>query len=312
MVVCFRESRIYQRYGDGWSYYSQRCRRYFLNEATNDCPLNHAFPILVSPVADSFKIEGPVADFRMVPLANTVSDFEDDSEWSTLAEGFDHAINDPTILLDKFILPEDGCKGLVEGIRAGTACAVSDGSFNEASPLGPAGTSAVILASSTSCHKKHWTKGFNWVTGPGSSQSAYRSELAGVISALTIVDILVCHNNITEGAITFALDGKTAMEESRGDWPLSIDQKCFDYLQVIQKWIKLSPLTITFRHVKGHQMKELEYHQLDWRGQRNEDVDGAAKAFLRQCTSGPQRDRRVYNQPILHLENGPLLTTVLN
>ena len=77
------------------------------------------------------------------------------------------------------------------------------------------------------------------------------------------MDILVRHNNITEGAITFALDGKTAMEESRGDWPLSIDQKCFDYLQVIQEWIKLSPLTIKFRHVKGHQMKEIPYHQLD-------------------------------------------------
>ena len=120
------------------------------------------------------------------------------------------------------------------------------------------------------------------------------------------MDIIFRHNNITDGAITFALDGKTAMEESRGDWPLSIDQKCFDYLQVIRKWIKLSPLTITFWHVKGHQMKELEYHQLDWWGQRNEDVDGAAKAFLRQCTSGPQRDRRVHNQPILHLEQWAL------
>ena len=120
------------------------------------------------------------------------------------------------------------------------------------------------------------------------------------------MDILVRHNNISEGAITFALDGKTALEESRGDWPLSINQKCFDYLQVIQAWIKLSPLTIKFRHVKGHQMKEIPYLQLDWWGQRNEDVDGAAKAFLHQCTSGSPRDRRAHNQPMLHLEKWAL------
>ena len=104
--------------------------------------------------------------------------------------------------------------------------------------------------------------------------------LAGVIATLTIINILVRLNNITEGAVTFALDGKTAMEERRGNWPLSIDQKCFDYLQIIRAWIKLSPLTIHFRHVKGHQTKKIPYHLLDWWGKRNEDVNGAAKAFL--------------------------------
>ena len=63
-------------------------------------------------------------------------------------------------------------------------------------------------------------------------------------------------------------------------------------------------------------MKEIPYHQLDWWGQRNEDVDGAAKAFLRQCTSGPRRDRRVHIQPILQLgkralaHNGNKLTSI--
>ena len=123
-------------------------------------------------------------------------------------------------------------------------------------------------------------KGCNWVTGPKSSQSAYRSELAGVISSLTILDILVRHHNITEGAVTIALDGKTAMDESRGDWPLSINQKCFDYLQVIRAWIKLSPLTFHFRHVKGHQTDKVEYNQLDWWRKRNKDVDRMAKVFF--------------------------------
>ena len=113
--------RIYRRSGEAWTFYSQHRRRYYLQDAINAFPLENALPISVSTVANSFKIEGPVAAFRVLPPVNTVSDFEDDGEWSTLAEGFDNAIADPTILLDKFILPEDGCKDLVEGIRAGTA-----------------------------------------------------------------------------------------------------------------------------------------------------------------------------------------------
>ena len=154
MVVRSGESRIYQCSGEGWCYYSQRRRRYYLNEVINNCPLDLALPISVSTVANSSKIEGPVAAFALHPPVNTLSDFEDEAEWSTLSEGFDNAITDPTILLDKFILPEDGCTDLVEGIRLGTACVVSDGSFDAASPIGPAGSSAVILASSIACHKK--------------------------------------------------------------------------------------------------------------------------------------------------------------
>ena len=142
----------------------------------NNCPLDLALQISVSTIANGFRIEGPVAAFALHPPVNTLLDFEDETEWSTLSEGFDNAITDPTILLDKFILPEDGCTDLVDGIRLGTVCVASDGSFDAALPIGPAGSSAVILASSIACYKKVWTKGCNWVTGPKSALSAYRSE----------------------------------------------------------------------------------------------------------------------------------------
>ena len=96
------------------------------------------------------------------------------------------------------------------------------------------------------------------------------------------------------------------MEESSSDWPLSIDQKCFDYLQIIRAWIKLSPLTFTFQHFKGHQTKEVAYKQLDWWGQRNEDIDEMAKDFLFSCTEGRIANRRPHIQPTLHLEKWTL------
>ena len=181
-------------------------------------PLTYALPISVFSVGASFVIEGSVADFNILPPSNPLSEFEDDYAWSNIRDGFDKAIGDPTILLDKFALPKDMCQALSDGIRNGTASIVSDGSYNSSSPIGPVGTSAVIMAPSTDMRdQQHWVKGWNWVTGPASSQSAYRSELAGVIASLTMLDIIVRQNNITEGEVTIALDGLTAMQQAGGD-----------------------------------------------------------------------------------------------
>ena len=166
------------------------------------------------------------------------------------------------------------CQALIDRIRNGTANIVSASSFNPASPIGSVGTSAVILAQSTECLPRYRAKRWNWVTGPAASQSAYRSELTDIIAPLTVLDILVHHHTITEGAVTITLDGRTTMKESSGDWPFSIDQKCCYYLQIIRMWIKLSPLTVTFQHVKRHHTKEKAYNHLDWFGQRNKYIDG--------------------------------------
>ena len=96
------------------------------------------------------------------------------------------------------------------------------------------------------------------------NQSAYRSELAGVFTALTILDVLVRHHNITKGDVTIALDGDSALIQSCGDWPLSVDHPSFDYLHVIRASIKLPPLKFNFRCVSGHHTDLAGYDQLDW------------------------------------------------
>ena len=85
-----------------------------------------------------------------------------------------------------------------------------------------------------------------------------------------MLDIIVRYYDITEGAVTMALDGLTASQQAEGDWPLSLDQECFDYLQIIRSWIKFSPLTFIFRHVKGHQTLLVAYNQLDWGGTKEQ------------------------------------------
>ena len=62
---------------------------------------------------------------------NPISDFDNSPTWTSLSDGMDMAIEDPTILLDQYQLPVDNCLALIEGIVNGTASIVSDGSFNK-------------------------------------------------------------------------------------------------------------------------------------------------------------------------------------
>ena len=54
-------------------------------------------------------------------MNNLFFDFEDAYVWTSLSDGMDTAVEDPTILLDQFYLPIDNCLALVAGIAAGTA-----------------------------------------------------------------------------------------------------------------------------------------------------------------------------------------------
>ena len=75
----------------------------------------------------------------------------------------DTAVNDSTILLDQYHLPQNGGLSLVDCIVEGSACIVSNSSFNTDSSLGPTGTSAVVvvLTPSTNYATKFYVKGNN-------------------------------------------------------------------------------------------------------------------------------------------------------
>ena len=116
-------------------------------------------PVSIGIVANSYQIESEVTSFIVCPASNLVSNFDDVSAWTSLSDGMDTAIEDPTILLDQYHLPCDGCLALVADIVAGTVSIVSDGSFNPESLIGQAGTSAVVLAPSTECLAKFYARG---------------------------------------------------------------------------------------------------------------------------------------------------------
>jgi hypothetical protein len=150
------------------------------------------------------------------------------------------------------VLPDDGGAAIALAISAGTATAVSDGSYDDSRQ---AGSSAFIIAPNkdkdTVC-----LEGMNFVTGLPDEQSSYRSELAGVLGVLTCVEALAKFYKIGEGSITIALDGESAIYKSDSEWPLSINQSSFDYIQVIRNIIKALPISVKFHWVEGHQREK--------------------------------------------------------
>lgn len=97
----------------------------------------------------------------------------------------------------------DEGEDIAEAIQLQKAQADSDGSFK-----GNHGTSASIIegANESKCITY-----VNTVPGPASIQSAYRSELAGILSSLTHVKIICDKFEINDGSITIACDGEQAL-----------------------------------------------------------------------------------------------------
>ena len=131
---------------------------------TDDHPEEVMHPISVSKNAtNSYKVDKEEQWMQdIVPNDEDIpSLFEPSSEWSSIEEGLTAAINDPSILLDKFSISEEKCNNLAKGINEGTASVVSDGSFKRESPMGPAGTSAVILSPTDTSNKNKCVTGAN-------------------------------------------------------------------------------------------------------------------------------------------------------
>ena len=77
--------------------------------------------------------------------------------------------------------------------------------------------STTFAADPQPCHcdsHRHKAVGHNLTTGLQEDQSSYRSELAGILGALSFLNILCRQYSITAGTVTIALlDGKLVRAE---------------------------------------------------------------------------------------------------
>ena len=171
----------------------------------------------------------------------------------------------------------DGGQALVDAIANGCAIAVSDGSFKD-----EYGTAGWTIRGDTD---DVFITGSNITPGDGQYQSAYRSELSGLYGIVVAVEVLCRVFNITDGSITVACDGESALDYAF-DWDnrwLRAGTAHLDLISAIRKKVRDSPIQWKFRHVRGHQDDYAQ--QLDRWELLNVEMDTLAKEYWHRATT---------------------------
>ena len=87
------------------------------------------------------------------------------SVWNNINKGLIAAVNDLSILLDKLNITEEKYNKFAKGITDGTACIVSDESFNPNTPIDLTRISTIILIPTDTSEKAQCVTEVNWITG---------------------------------------------------------------------------------------------------------------------------------------------------
>ena len=130
--------------------------------------------------------------------------------FTQLQYAFDDWIACRRILIDEIRIPNDNCIAIANSIRDGSACLISDVSYF---PDYDSSSSAFILTPEKT--KKNELVWLHWVPGSKEDQNPYRSELAGINGALSMIVVLVQFFESEQGTIEIALDGESAMNRAK-------------------------------------------------------------------------------------------------
>ena len=107
--------------------------------------------------------------------------------------------------LTALVTTDDDGEYVAQAIRDGTGVAISDGSFKNAF-----GTAAWVLQGADS---KHAIEGRCSVPGPEDWQSAYRSELCGLLGSIYCATTLARKKGIMQGKVRIGCDGLSAIQQ---------------------------------------------------------------------------------------------------
>ena len=173
------------------------------------------------------------------------------------------------------ITPPLDMAALITGIQQGTAIAVTDGSFKN--QLGTAGFT--IQPNLTDDTAQDSFIMVNQTPGDPMDMDAYRAELGGIFGIIDLANHLCTSFSLTSGHITVGCDCSSALTNITSKYPPGPQRPHHDLLSGIRYLLKISPLTWTFHHVRGHQDDHIEYHMLDRWARLNVDMDQLAKLY---------------------------------
>ena len=254
---------LLQREGDKWYLHKKMGRsklvhRYQMKRKKITSPPKHAiFPVTVQRIHKSYIMNEPSSVYLK---------FQDTN---------DKAIETWWLNIDK--LKQSSEYRLAEAIRNNRAIAVSDGSYSE--ELGKGTASWMITTNDR----------INYVTAgaisPGQQQiqSAYRSEILGILGILEEIHSICKKRKILSGGVAIFCDGLSALQvvEKLDREKLNSRYTACDLLSACVALKERIPIELTFIHVHGHQDENEEIHKLSLPSQLNVLMDGLAKDLLK-------------------------------
>jgi hypothetical protein len=267
MVFFPQEERLFEWRGSGWNLYTmesgrrQRTNKRFIFSGCIAEPLMtlcHATVFSLDPdryVLSNFGLEAPT-----LPVYCP----------STLEEYIKALPTSLRWAVRRFDSTDNG-EGVAHALRMGTAVALSDGSFKDQFR-----TAAIVIEAANSQHN---IIAVNVAPGPPDTQSPFCSELAGLFGQVVLVNTIYMAHNVTSGSIESGCNGKVALEQIYPiDEQVDTSGQQFDLISAIRSALRQSPVTWSFRHVKGHQDEDLKV-KLDQWARLNIQMDHLAKAY---------------------------------
>lgn len=174
--------------------------------------------------------------------------------------------------------------GLASAIENNTAICVVDGSFH---PEYGFGTAAWVFDNGLD---EIQATGCSRAVGEVKFMCSYRAELFGIYLALQTT-LLICKQfDIIDGGIEIGCDNTEAIRKGLAElyFP-SIQHKHFDLLWAIHSLRQKISISISFRHVRGHQDRHANV-PLDRWAVLNIHADNEAKWYLSQVIQNPKLD----------------------
>jgi hypothetical protein len=143
------------------------------------------------------------------------------------------------------------------------------------------GSSAFILATLEPDCPTHVT-GANRVPGPGHSQAAYRSEVAGILSILILCELMTTLDPRITGHLIIGCDnqeaGRRAITFQQPPRPTDEHSDLLFLCYGIRKRLAIS-WSFEYHYVEGHQREKYGRNRDQW-GILNDQMDSLAKAYL--------------------------------
>ena len=211
---------------------------------------------------------------------------------TTLQEAKDLLPQDDQWDISNMWLQDQG-KEIANAIQLGNATGLSDGSYKN-----NRGTAACVMEENNNEDSRIYA--VHDTPGEMSNQSPYRLELGGISMMLAMLRCIVQYYGITKGSIRLGLDGKKAMEQAGGTFPLYPTQRSFDMLVDIRAKIQQLPISVTLFWVEGRQI--VKHGHQSYLGTLNDQCDTMAKIYWSiTARQQPKPNQLVHDSPLVNL-----------